>query len=315
MADRVLIARPPATSAADLRGSKGRRRREAIVRGLFRGCAILSIVISALIIVSLVRDAVTFVTKIDLSQLFASGWFPRRGQFGIPTIVAGTFLVAGVAMVVATPLGLGAAIYLSEYAKPRLRRSLKPIVELLASIPSVVMGFFALTVISPDLVQKLFSEASLFNMAAAGVGVGILVTPLVASVAEDAMYAVPGSMREASYGLGAKKMTTSLRIVFPAAVSGVVAALILGVSRAVGETMVVAIAAGGTGGSAFTLNIFGPGQTMTAAMTALATGSDQVRGDSAAFLSLFFVGLLLFAMTFILNLASESFVRRVRRKY
>jgi phosphate transport system permease protein len=315
MADQVLIARAPATSPADLRGSKGRRRREAIVRGIFRACAVLSIVISALIILSLVRDAVSFVTKIDLSQLFSAGWFPRRGQFGIPTLVAGTFLVAGVAMVVATPLGLGAAIYLSEYAKPRLRRSLKPIVELLASIPSVVMGFFALTVISPALIQKLFSEASLFNMAAAGVGVGILVTPLVASVAEDAMYAVPGSMREASYGLGAKKMTTSLRIVFPAAVSGVVAALILGVSRAVGETMVVAIAAGGTGGSAFTLNIFGPGQTMTAAMTALATGSDQVRGDSAAFLSLFFVGLLLFAMTFILNLASESFVRRVRRKY
>jgi phosphate transport system permease protein len=315
MADRALIARPPATSLADLRGSKRRRRREAIVRGVFRACAVLSIVISTLIILSLVRDAVTFVTKIDLPQLFASGWYPRRGQFGIPTIVVGTFLVAGVAMVVATPLGLGAAIYLSEYARPRMRRLLKPIVELLASIPSVVMGFFALTVISPDLIQKLFSGASVFNMVAAGVGVGLLVTPLVASVAEDAMYAVPGSLREASYGLGAKKMTTSLRIVFPAAVSGVVAALILGISRAVGETMVVAIAAGGTGGSAFTLNIFGPGQTMTAAMTALATGSDQVRGDSAAFLSLFFVGLLLFVMTFVLNLASERFVRRVRRRY
>src|SRR5262245_36434678 len=219
----MLIGSPPVTTLADLRGHRGRRRREAIVRGIFRGCAILSIVISALIILSLIRDAVSFVTTIDLSQLFANGWFPRRGQFGISTLIAGTFLVAGVAMLVAAPLGLGAAIYLSEYANPRVRRSLKPIVELLASIPSVVMGFFALTVISPNLIQKLFSDASLFNMAAAGIGVGVLVTPLVASVAEDALYAVPGAMRETSYGLGAKKMSTSLRNAFPAALSGVVA--------------------------------------------------------------------------------------------
>jgi phosphate transport system permease protein len=152
-------------------------------------------------------------------------------------------------------------------------------------------------------------------MGAAGIAVGILVTPLIASIAEDAMYAVPRSLREASYGLGARKRTTSLRIVVPAAVSGIVAALIIGFSRAIGETMIVAIAAGGTGGSQFNLNPCAQGQTMTAAMTALATGSDQVRGSDLAYPSLFFIGLLLFAFTLTLNVISERFVRSVRLKY
>jgi phosphate transport system permease protein len=192
---------------------------------------------------------------------------------------------------------------------------LKPILETLASVPSVVIGFFALTVISPEIVRRLDSEAGIFSLAAAGIGVGILVVPLIASVAEDAMHAVPGSLREAAYGLGAKRMSVSLRVVVPSAVSGIVAALILGVSRAIGETMVVAIVAGGTGGSLFTLNVFRPGQTMTAAMTSLAIGSDQVRGAGQAFNSLFFVGLILFVLTFGLNLISERFVRRVRQRY
>jgi phosphate transport system permease protein len=273
------------------------------------------VVISGLIVLSLIGRAVQFLAEVDLSKLWSLGWFPRRGLFDIRTILVGTLLVTGVGMVVATPLGLGGAIYLSEYATPRARRILKPILETLAGIPSVVMGFFALNFISPQLIQRLNSQSSLFNIAAAGVGVGILVVPLVASVAEDAMYAVPNSIREASYGMGAKKMTTALRVVFPAAISGIVAALILGISRAIGETMVVAIAAGGTGGSLFTLNIFGPGQTMTGAMVSLATGSDAVRGAKAAYPSLFFIGFLLFVMTFALNVVSERFVRRVRQRY
>jgi phosphate transport system permease protein len=304
-----------ALSIEDLRGSSRRRRKEQAIHGLFLTAGILSVVISALIVLSLIGRAIQFLTEIDLSQLWALGWFPRRGLFDIKTIVVGTLLITAVAMVVATPLGLGAAIYLSEYASPRARRVLKPILETLAGIPSVVMGFFALNFISPQLIQRLNSQSSIFNIAAAGIGVGILVVPLVASVAEDAMFAVPNSIREASYGMGAKKMTTAIRVVFPAAISGIVAALILGMSRAIGETMVVAIVAGGTGGSLFTLNIFGPGQTMTGAMVSLATGSDQVRGASGAYPSLFFVGFLLFVMTFALNVLSERFVRRVRQRY
>ncbi|MGH7540975.1 MAG: PstC family ABC transporter permease, partial [Gemmatimonadota bacterium] len=206
-------------------------------------------------------------------------------------------------------------LYLSEFARPRSRRFLKPVIETLASIPSVVMGFFALRVINPVFVQRLFEGAEFFNFLAAGIGVGLLVTPLVASVAEDALHAVPRAMREAAFGLGAKLRTTSVRVVFPAAVSGITAALILGISRAIGETMIVAIAAGGTAGSEFQINPLRGGQAMTSAITSLATGSDQVRGSGPAYPSLFFVGLLLFFTTLLLNLASERFVRRVRRRY
>lgn len=294
-------------------GTPARRRKEAAVFRVFQAMAALSVVISAAIVLSLIGEAVVFLREVEFSQLFAGGWFPRRGQFGVLTIFAGTMLVSAVAMLVAAPLGLASAIYLSEYARPRARRVLKPILEILAGIPSVVLGFFALTWISPEIVQRFWS-ATQFNMAAAGIGVGILVTPLVASVAEDALRSVPLALREASYGIGARKRTTTLRIVLPAAVSGVVAALIIGISRAIGETMVVAIAAGATGGSAFSVDPTQPGQTMTAAMTALAIGSDQVRGTEGTFQSLFFVGLLLFAMTLTLNALSERIVRRVRHK-
>src|SRR4051794_7277567 len=299
----------------DLAGSSRRNRRERLVRRAFLGAAGVSILISALIVVSVIGRAIEFLSRIHPSQLLAGGWFPRQGDFGISTLLVGTFVVAAIAMLVAAPLGLGAAIYLSEYARPRSRRVLKPILEVLAGIPSVVLGYFALNVISPDLVRKVFSSASLFNLAAAGIGVGILVTPLVASVAEDAMFAVPRALREASYGLGAGRRKTSTRVVFPAALSGIVAALILGISRAIGETMIVAIAAGATGNSLFTWNPLHFGQTMTAAMSALAVGSDAAGGDPAAVPSLFFVGLLLFAITFILNLAADRFVRRFRNRY
>jgi phosphate transport system permease protein len=307
---------PGRLSVDDLRGSAARRRREMAVRLAFMAAASLSIVISLLIILALLGEALSFISQVDLGLLVERGWFPRRDLFGIPTIVAGTLLVAGIGMLVATPLGLGAAIYLSEYASPRARRVIKPVLEVLAGIPSVVLGYFALQVISPTVVDPICpGPTELFNMAAAGIGVGILITPLVASVAEDAMYAVPRSLREASYGLGARKRTTSLRIVFPAAISGIVAALILGLSRGIGETMVVSIAAGATGGSLFSVDPCAPGQTMTAAMTALATGSDQVRGASLAFPSLFFVGLLLFVFTLTLNLFADRFVRRFRVRY
>ncbi|OFW64877.1 MAG: phosphate ABC transporter permease subunit PstC [Actinobacteria bacterium RBG_16_67_15] len=299
-----------------LAGVPSRRRRERRIRGFFFAAAATSVVISVAIVASLAGEAWTFISNVDPGSLTEIGWYPRRGLFDISTLFAGTLTVAGIAMLVATPLGLGSAIYLSEYATARTRKVLKPALELLAGIPSVVLGFFALTFITPSLLRPIFGDQVVgFNMLAAGIGVGILTIPLVASVSEDALRAVPRSLREASYGLGATRMATSVRVVFPAAVSGVVASLIIAFSRAVGETMVVAIAAGATGGSLFGWNVFEPGQTMTAAMAALAIGSDQVRGDDYAFQSLFFLGLLLFAITLLLNVVSERFVRRVRQRY
>jgi phosphate transport system permease protein len=235
-------------------------------------------------------------------------------MYDIRTIVLGSFLITGIALLVAVPIGLSAAVYLSEYASPRLRRILKPVLEILAGIPSVVLGFFALTFISPEIVQR-FSDADQFNMLAAGIAVGILVIPLVASVSEDAMRSVPNALREASYGLGARKISTTVRIVIPAAVSGLVAALIIAVSRAIGETMVVFVAAGATGGSLFSTNVLGPGQTMTAAIASQAAGTDQVVGEGLTFQSLFFVAMLLFIITLFLNLIADRFVRRVRQNY
>jgi phosphate transport system permease protein len=303
-------------TVADLAGSRGRRRREAVIGAIFFSAAALSVVISAAIITSLLGEAWNFASQVDPALLLERGWFPQRDLYGLPTIIAGTLVIALIGMVVATPLGLGAAVYLSEYASPRVRRTVKPILEILAGIPSVVLGYYALTVISPTFTDAVCpGRTEIFNMLSAGIAVGILTTPLVASVAEDAMYAVPNSLREASYGLGARKRTTSIRIVFPAAVSGIVAALILGLSRGIGETMVVAIAAGATGGSLFSVNPCEPGQTMTAAMAALATGSDQSRVGGLQYPSLFFVGLLLFGMTLALNLIADAFVRRVRSRY
>ena len=302
-------------NVADLQGSRARRRREAIVRLLFFGAAGTSVVVSGLIVLTLFGDALSFLTRVDLGSLFADGWFPRRNQYDVRTILAGTLVIAGIGMAVAIPLGLGAAIYLAEYASPRVRQLLKPVLEMLAAVPSVVLGYFAITVLAPDVVHRICGPGLPFSMGAAGIAVGILITPLIASIAEDSMFAVPRALREGAYGLGARKRSVSIRIVVPAAVSGITAALIIGLSRAIGETMIVAIAAGATGGSLFSLNPCEPGQMMTAAMTALATGSDQVRGADLAYPSLFFVGFLLFLITLGLNLFAERFVRAVRVKY
>lgn len=288
---------------------------------MFRIGALTTLVVTLLIIATLVVDAWEFVSKLadsddGLGALNQLGWFPRRGMFDIATLVIGTLIVTAIAMLVAVPLGLGAAIYLAEYARPKLRRAVKPIIEVLAGIPSVVLGYFAIAFINPQLIVNLFSGANkAFTLAAAGIGVGILTIPIIASVAEDALRAVPGSLREASYGLGAERLQTTFRVVFPAAISGVVAALILGISRAIGETMVVAIAAGAVGGGLRSWDPLEPGQTMTAAMAALGFGSDQVAGDNLAFQSLYFVGLLLFFMTLLLNIASDWLVNRVREVY
>ena len=305
----------PARVTLDLmRGSAARRRKERMVQAVFGAAALLGLVISLAIVLALIEGAVRWLLSIDLGWLWSDGWYPRRNDFDLLTIFLGTMIIAVVAMLVATPLGLGAAAYLSEYATPRFRRTLKPVIETLASIPSVVLGYFALQWITPELVQRFFPSAGTFNLLSAGLGVGILTVPLVASVAEDAMHAVPASLREAAYGIGARRRTVTTRVVFPAAVSGIVASMILGFSRAVGETMVVAIAAGATGGALRTIDPLDRGQSMTGAISSLAIGSDQVQGSGFAFDSLFFVGLLLFAITLLLNVVSERFVRRVRRR-
>jgi phosphate transport system permease protein len=310
-----VSTRPPTYSLEDFRGSRSRMRTERIVRGVLFLAALLSIVVSVLIVASLVGEAWTFVSQVELASLWTDGWFPRRGIYDIKTLVVGTLIVTVIAMIVAVPLGLGAAVYLSEYARPGVRKLLKPALEILAGIPSVVLGFFALTFISPEVVQRMNPTATQFNIAAAGIGVGILAIPLIASVSEDAMRSVPRALREASYGLGARKITTTIRVVIPAAVSGLVAAFIVAVSRAIGETMVVFIAAGATGGSLFSTDPFKPGQTMTAAIASQAAGTDQVRGAGLTFQSLFFVALLLFAITLVLNVLAGRFVQRVRQAY
>lgn len=311
---RMPLDRTPVNLEA-LRLTGRRAVAETLGRYAFFSAAFFSIIVSGMIVWSLAAETWTFVSQVDYSTLWTDGWFPRRGMYDIKTLVVGSLLTTIVAMLVAVPLGLGAAIYMSEYAKPSVRKVLKPTLEVLAGIPSVVLGFFALTFISPEVVQRLFSGATQFNMLAAGIGVGILTIPLVASVSEDAMRSVPDTLREASYGMGARRVSTVLRVVVPAAVSGLVAALIIAISRAIGETMVVFIAAGATGGSLFSVDVLGPGQTMTAAIASQAAGTDQVVGEGLTFQSLFFVGSLLFLLTLLLNLVADRFVRRVRQKY
>lgn len=286
------------------------------MRTVFTLAALTTLTVTVLIIFILFKDAWGFFVEVPKSDLWSLGWFPRRGMFDIKTLVIGSLMVTGIAMLIAIPLGLGAAIYLSEFARPRARKILKPILEILAGIPSVVLGYFAISFINPEIITKLVGGANkAFNIASAGVAVGFLTIPIIASVAEDALRAVPSALREASFGLGARKVPTTFRVVLPASISGVVAALILGISRAIGETMVVAIAAGAVGGGLFSTDPFQPGQTMTAAMAALGFGSDQVAGSGLAFKSLYFIGFLLFVLTLILNLLGDRLVRRVREEY
>jgi phosphate transport system permease protein len=317
MANTTTPPTPSPGSAVDLSGDPRRLIRERVMRTVFQGCALLSVLISALILWSLFSNGWDFISDVDWGNVFGSdAWSPRQDEFSISTLVTASLIVTGIAMVVAVPLGLGAAIYLSEYARPRIRSLLKPVLEVLAGVPSVVLGFFALTWIAPNIVGTLFgSEADDGSMMAAGIGVGILSIPLMASVSEDAMRAVPISLREASAGLGARRMPTTVRVVLPAAVSGIVAAVILAVSRAIGETMVVFIAGGAADTATYTSDPLEGSLTMTAAMASLATGTDRVVGGGLAVPSLYFVGIVLFVITFGLNLLGDRFVRRVRQAY
>ena len=308
----------PATanlSPDDLQTAPRRVRKERTVRTVLALAASVSVLISVLLVFSLLREAWVFIVGIDWAATWTDGWFPRRGQYDVRTLVVATMITTGIAMAVAGPIGLSAAIYLSEYASTKLRAVVKPVLEILAGIPSVVLGFFALFFIAPELVGRLNEDATAGSLAAAGIGVGLLTIPLVASVSEDAMKAVPIDLREAAAGLGARKAAIAAKVVLPAAISGVVASFIVATARAIGETMVVFIAGGAADSAGYTHSPFEGSLTMTAAMASLASGTDQVKGEGYTFQSLFFVGLLLFIITFVLNIAADRFVRRVREQY
>lgn len=252
-------------------------------------------------------------TEATLREFFTTTqWNPQIGQFGIWALATSTLLTSAIAVVVALPLGLATAVYLSEYASQKARNTLKPILEILAGVPTVVYGYFALTFMTP-LLRSIFGKdvVAIYNTASAGIVIGILILPLVSSMSEDALSAVPRSLREAAYGLGATRLETAVKVVVPAAFSGIVAAFIVAVSRAIGETMIVAIAAGA--GPAFTFNPFQSAETMTGHIVRISGG--DLSYDSLDYNSIFAIGLMLFFMTLALNIFSQRIVRRFREVY
>ncbi|MCU0502258.1 MAG: phosphate ABC transporter permease subunit PstC [Anaerolineae bacterium] len=292
-----------------------RRLGESLVQAFLFFCGVVSILTTLGIVFVLGREALLFFAKPEVSawEFFTTTkWQPAIGNFGIWPLVTATLVTSVIAVAVALPLGLAVALYLSEYASPTARGTIKPIMEVLAGIPTVVYGYFALTFMTPML-RSIFGDGTveIYNTASAGIVIGILILPLVSSMSEDALSAVPRSLREAAYGLGATKLETALKVVLPAALSGIAAACIVAVSRAFGETMVVAIAAGA--GPNFTLNPFRAAETMTGHIVRISGG--DLSYDSIDYDSLFAIGLMLFLITLLLNVVSQRVVRRFREVY
>lgn len=285
---------------------------ESIVKAALFTCAAASVLVTAGIIYSLFADTVGFFREINVvDYLTGTRWSPQSQSFGVLSLVYGTLIVTFGAMLIAGPLGIATAIYLSEYAPARIRGVVKPVLEVLAGIPTVVFGYFALNFITPNLLRSVYAGCGIFNWASASIVVGIFILPTVASLSEDAMRAVPRSLRDGAYGLGASKLRVSLRVVLPAALSGIMASVILGISRAVGETMAVTIAAGAT--PQITLNPCSSVQTMTAYIVQVAGG--EASAGSIQYGSIFALGSTLFLMTLALNYSSIRFVKRFREAY
>jgi phosphate transport system permease protein len=296
-------------------GVARRRWGEDLVKVLLLLASVLSIAVTFGIVASLLGETLVFFSEVGVGE-FLTGreWAPlfNDPSFGILPLLNGTLVVTGIAILVAIPLGLGAAVYLSEYAPGRVRRVLKPLLEILAGVPTIVFGYFALTFFTPVVLRDLLHiEVQVFNALSAGIVMGFLVLPTIASVSEDAMAAVPSALREGAFGLGASKLQVSVRVVFPAALSGIVAAIVLGISRAIGETMIVLVAAGQV--AQLGLDPREPLETMTAFIAATAKG--DVPTGSIGFLAIFAVGTALFVLTLIANAISISFVRRYRQVY
>ncbi len=288
---------------------------ESLIQGFLFLCGAISILTTLGIVYILGRESVLFFASEEVNLLkFFGGteWQPAIGRFGIWPLVTATLMASLIAMAVALPIGLCVAIYLSEYAPQRTRSILKPILEVLAGIPTVVYGYFALTFMTPMLRGILGRDlVEIYNTASAGIVIGILVIPLVSSMSQDALSAVPDSLRQASYGVGATRLETAVRIVLPAALSGVAAAFIVAISRAIGETMIVAIAAGA--GPNFTFSPFRAAETMTGHIVRISGG--DLSYDSIDYNSIFAIGLLLFLLTLGLNVLSQWIVHRFREEY
>ncbi len=313
-----VASRTPSTPTAPRAPALGVPRRrigEQVIRLALLLAALLSVLVTFGIVVSLLGETLAFFREVSFVE-FVTGteWSPLFAdpRFGVLPLVGGTLLITGIALVVAVPLGLASAIYLSEYARPRVRRVLKPLLELLAGIPTIVFGYFALTFFTPVVLRQLLGvEVEVFNALSAGIIMGFMVIPTIASISEDAMSSVPRALREGAFGLGASKLQVSLRIVFPAALSGVVASVVLGVSRAIGETMIVLVAAGQVANLG--IDPRDPYYTMTSFIASIAKG--DLPTGSIGYQTIFAVGTALFLMTLVMNTISIRFVRRYRQIY
>ena len=298
---------------ASLRGARSRTAKEAVIGGLLFAAGAVSILTTVGIIAVLVWESLAFFRRVSVAEfLTGTVWTPLfvPQHFGVLPLLMGSVLVSIIAAGIAIPLGLGSAIYLSEFAPERLRRFLKPVLEILAGVPSVVYGYFALTFVTP-LLQPLVPGLQLFNALSAGIVVGIMVLPLIASLSEDAMNAVPRGLRQGAYALGATKFEVATRVVTPAALSGIVASFILAISRAIGETMAVVLAAGMTPN--LTLDVRESIQTLTAYIVQVSLGDTPF--GSIEYQSIFAVGLLLFAVTLGMNVFGRWFLKRYREEY
>lgn len=293
-----------------------RRYGEKAIQGLLALCAIVSVATTTAIVVSLLIPTLSFFSEVPVGDfLFGTDWAPTfaPASFGVLPVVVGTLSTTLWGMLVAVPVGLLSAIYLSEYARPGVRRVVKPVIEVLAGIPTVAIGIFALIALSPAIgkVLPFMVKVPPFSAGVAGIAIGLMIVPIIASISDDAMRAVPGGLREAAYALGATRMKVATRVVFPAAISGVVASVVLATSRAIGETMVVLLAAGASPN--LSLDPGSSVQTMTAFIGTTATG--DIATGTITYDTIFAVGTLLFAMTLVMNVVAIRLVRRYREVY
>lgn len=317
MATAATAARAQAPSAEEVLGAARRHDGERVIKAVLFAAAAVSILITVGIVASLLGETLAFFGSeaVTVKEFFTgSEWSPLFAdpQFGVRPLLQGTLIISLIGLIVSIPLGIGTAVYLSEYAPRRVRAVVKPTLELLAGVPTVVFGYFALTYFTPNVLNGVFNlDVTVFNGLAGGIIVGIMIVPTIASVAEDAMTAVPHALREGAFGLGASKRQVSTRVVVPAALSGIVASIVLGASRAVGETMIVLIAAGQV--PTTDMDPRGPMETMTAFIGA--TGKGDIPTGTIAYKSIFAVGFTLFVLTLAINAIAIRLVRRYRQVY